>query len=183
MTESEKRTVRLASIGIAIYLACFLGWRGWRYLNQHGSDVQKLAARVQTAELELEAYENKVLKFEKLRDRSQFDPRKLPNESLVADASAAIQSAARQGGVKFGVIRENAGRSSGRELASIQFEATALATNTLALLHRVQTLGFPLVIDSIQLTPQSQPPGMVKLNFTVVILNPEHWKKAEVPDA
>jgi hypothetical protein len=183
LTDREKRTVRLAAIGIAIYLACFLSWRGWRAIGAGAADTAKLAARVATAEAELATYENKVLLFEKLSETYRLDPRKLDRESLVANASAAIQTAARESGIRIGPMRENAGRASGRELASIQFEATAAVTNTLGLLHRVPMLGYPILVDTVQFTPMPQPPGVAKMNVTIVILNPDHWLKGEKPNA
>jgi hypothetical protein len=49
----------------------------------------------------------------------------------------------------------------------------------MAFLHRLDTLGYPLVIDSLQLTPQQMPPGNLKFNMTIIILDFEQWKKPE----
>ena len=65
-------------------------------------------------------------------------------------------------------------------------------------LHRLQTLGYPLVVDALQLTPDTpkpgapsgmqpgvQPgmqPGMLKMSLTIVILNFDQWKE-EKPHA
>lgn len=183
LTEREKRTVRIAGIGIAIYLALFFAWRGWRAVDQSRAEYEKLLARVRTAESELLPYENKVLLFEKLRDEFRLDPRAINKEKLAADASAAIQKAAAEGGFKIGPIRENAGRGTGRELLSIQLEGNGPATNALSFVYRVQTLGFPVMIDALQITAQPQPPGMVKMNMTIIILNFDQWKKEGRPNA
>jgi hypothetical protein len=183
LTDRDKKILRLAISGIAVYLVLFFGWRGWKTMEGRRAEHQKLVARARAAENELQPYENKVLLFEKLRDATRLDPRKLSNDSLAADASAAIQKAAREGGFKLGPIRENAGRSTGRELSSIQIEGMGPVTNALALVHRIQTLGYPLLIDALQLTPQPQPPGMVKMSVTIVILNFDQWKKGVGPNA
>ena len=183
LSEREKRTIRLAAIGIAIYLVLFGGFRAWRKMEAIRKDYQELAAQAEKARLELPPYENRVLLFEKLSDAYQFDPRKLNMESLVADASAAIQNAARQGGIQLGPIRETVGRSSGRELSSIQVEGMGPVPAALALLHRLQTLGYPLVIDQLQLTPGSPRPDQMKMNLTIIILNYEAWQKGNRPNA
>ena len=46
----------------------------------------------------------------------------------------------------------------------------------------MQTLGYPLIIDSVQMTTDNRP-GMVKLSLTIVILNFEKWKNPEATHA
>ena len=168
---------------MGVYLVLFFGFRSWKSLESTRQDYQKLVAEAQKARLELPAAENRVLLFEKLREAYQLDPRKLSRESIVADASAAIQKAAREGGMQLGPIREMAGRSSGRELSSIQVEGMGALASALSLLHRVQTLGYPVLIDQLQLTPESPRPGMMKINLTIVILNYDAWQTGDRPNA
>ena len=183
ITERDKRTIRVAAIGIAIYLALFFGVRGWKKLEGQRNDYQKLLAMVQREEQDAHTYENKVLLFEKYRDMYRLDPAKLRSETIVAEASAAIQNAARQDGMSLGPVRETPGRTSGRELATIQFDGTGPLPAALGLIHRLQTLGYPVVIDSLQLIPDAAKPGTLKLNATLVILNFEFWKTGGVPNA
>jgi hypothetical protein len=182
LTDRDKRTIRVAAIGISIYLALFFGVRGWRRLEAQRTSYRQLVEKVSRDEQEVRAYENRVFLFEKYRDFYQLDPARLPKETLVADASAAIQAIARQDGLQLGPVRESPGRSSGRELATIQFDGTGPLTAVLGLVHKVQTLGYPVMIDSLQLTQDSAKPGTLKLNATVVILNFEFWKSAEGPN-
>jgi hypothetical protein len=183
ITEKDKRTIRIAVIGIAIYLAFFFGVRGWKKLEAQRTDYKRLLEKVQREEQDAHAFENKVLLFEKYRDAYRLDPSRLPKETLVAEASAAIQNAARQDGIQLGPVRETPGRTSGRELATIQFDGTGPLAAALALIHKVQTLGYPVVIDSLQLTPDASKPGTLKVNATVVILNFEFWKAGGGPNA
>ena len=183
LTAREKRTIRIAAIAIAIYLLLFFGFRGWKRMEAGRAEYERLAQEAEKVRRELPPYENRVLLFEKLSEAYQLDPRKIKKETLVADASAAIQNAARQGGIELGPIRETAGRASGRELSSIQVEGAGPLPAALTLLHQLQTLGFPLVIDQLQLTPESPRPGMMKMNLTIVILNYEAWKTGERPNA
>jgi len=100
----------------------------------------------------------------------------------VADASAAIQKAAQSGKVQLGPIRETPGRSSAKELASIQLEGVGPVPAIMGFLHQLGSLGYPLVVDAVQLTPENKP-GSLKMNLTIVILDFEQWKKDEVPNA
>jgi hypothetical protein len=182
LTQSEKRTIRLAAIAISIYLVFFVGWRGWRSLENTRSEYAELLANAQRLRRELRPYENRVLLTEKLKERYHLDPHKLPRATLVAEASAAIQRAAASGPIQLGPIRETAGRSSTRELSTMQLEGVGQVTAVMSLLARLETLGYPLVIDAIQLTPDAKP-GMLKVHLTIVILDFEQWKAEEVPNA
>lgn len=199
MTDRDKKTIRIATIGIAIYLVAFFGFKMWRKGATGRDDYQQLVKRAQQLQEQVRAQENKVLLFEKLTNLYQLDPRKIKKETLVADASAAIQSAAQQGGIQLGPLREAPARSSGRELTTIQVEGTGQSSAALAYLHRLRTLGYPLIIDSVQIgPPQAQGgrggpgggppgmmpgmmppgrPGMVKINLSITILNYDQFKK------
>jgi len=52
----------------------------------------------------------------------------------------------------------------------------------MGLLSRLESVGFPLIIDSVQLTPDPRP-GQLKINLTILILDFEQWKKEEPPHA
>ena len=100
----------------------------------------------------------------------------------MADASAAIQKAATTGGIKLGPVRESPARASNKELASMQLEGIGPVAGVLGLLSRLESLGYPLVVDTVQITPQNQP-GSVKLSLTIVILDFDQWKNEKVPNA
>jgi hypothetical protein len=182
MTDRDKRTLRIGAIVIVIYLVGFYGVRTFKRGEASRTDYQALVRKAQQLQDDVRAQENKVLLFEKLSEASKLDPRKLTNETLVAQASAAIQNAAQQGGIALGPFRETPGRPSSRELSTIQIEGTGPVPATMGLLHKLQTLGYPLIIDSVQLTPAQNRPGQLKMNLTVIILNYEQWKK-ETPNA
>jgi len=183
LTDRDKRTISLAAIGIAIYLVLFFGVTGWKKLERKRADYQLLLTKVRKEESDARDYETKILLFEKYRDMYRLDPNRLSTETLVAEASAAIQNAARQDGISLGPVRESPGRTSGRELATIQFDGTGPLPAALGLIQRVQTLGYPVVIDSLQITPEGNKPGTLKLNVSLIILNYEAWKNGGVPNA
>src|SRR5262249_28263796 len=120
LSDHEKRTIRIAVIGLAIYLGVFFGVRGWRGLEGRRSEYQRLVQEAERLKQELRPYENKILLLDKLKETFRMDPSKLSKATLVAEASAAIQKAATGGGVQLGPIRESAARASAKELTSMQ---------------------------------------------------------------
>ncbi len=180
LNDREKRTVRIAAAAMAIYLVLFFGLRGWKQLETRRSDYQKLVKDAQTLRQELQPYENRTLLIEKLKGTFRMDPLKLSKATLVAEASAAIQRTAQSGGVQLGPIRESAARPSAKELASMQLEGFGPVSAVLTLLHRLQALGYPLLLDSVQISSDPTKPGMVKLNLTIIILDFEQWKSEEM---
>jgi hypothetical protein len=182
LTQREKRTVRLAAVAIAVYLVLFFGVRGWRSLEARRSQYQQLLVEAQRLKRDLQPYENRALLAQKLKETFRINPQKLSRATLVAEASAAIQNAAKSGGIQLGPMRESPARSSAKELTSMQLEGNGSVSAVMTLLHRLETVGYPLIIDSLQITPDTKP-GKVKVNLTIVILDYEQWKKEEAPRA
>lgn len=183
LTNREKRTVRLAAAAISIYLAIFYGRGIGQYLETRRSDYQQLVKDAQSLQLESLRYQNNSARLQKLKETFGMDPAKLSLETLVGEASAAIQEAAQSCGVKLGPIREAPARPAARELASMQFEGTGLAQSLTQLLYRLKTLGFPLILDSVQVQLTGKKPGMVKLILQVVMLDYSQWQEKEVGNA
>ena len=176
LTDREKRTLRIAAVVMAIYLVLFFALRVWRQLESRRSHYQHLVAEAQQLQRELRPYQDKISLALTLKEYFHIDPAKLSSASLVAQASAAIQTAARMGGVQIGPIRESPARASSRELTSMQLEGVGPVPAAMSLLHRLQTLGYPLIVDSVQLNSEPSKPGLVKLNLTIVILDFDQWK-------
>jgi hypothetical protein len=183
LTDREKRTIRFAVVGISIYLVLFGGVRGWKYLETRRAEYQRLVKEASNLRQEVRPYEDKVLLLKKLMEGLRIDPARLSRASLVGAASDALQKAAASGGLKLGPIRESAARASTQELASMQLEGMGPVPAVTTFLHRLDTLGFPMIVDSVQLTPEPTRPGMLKLNLTIIILDFEQWKKGEAPNA
>ena len=194
LTDREKRTVRVATVGIAIYLAIFFGVRSWKFLEQRRSDYRRLVRDAERLKQQIQPYQEKATALKKLMENFHLDPAKLSKASVVAETSAAIQKAAAGGGVQIGPIRESSARSSAKEVASMQLEISGQVQAVMALLHHLDTLGYPLIIDSVQINSDTgrQPgamgpmppmgpmqPGMLKLSLTIVILDYEQWKNEE----
>ena len=183
LTDHEKRTIRIASILIGVYLVIFVGWRGWASLSAKRKEYKTMLEQAQAKQKELQLYSDKADKIKDLMEKFKMDPAKLSRASVVAGASDAIQKAGKSGGVQFGPIRETHGRSSAKELGSIQLEGNGQLPAVMKLLHNMESLGYPIVIDSVQITPNMMRPGMVKLNLTVIIMDFEAWKTKGAPNA
>lgn len=183
LSERDQRTLRIGAAVLAAYLVVFFGLRLWRKLEAKRSSYEQLIVDAQRLKRDLQPYENRALLTEKLKETYRINPAKLSRASVVAEASAAIQKAAASGQVMLGPIRESAARPSARELASMQFEGTGPAPAITALLHRLEVLGFPLIVDSIQINADPAKPGMVKLSLIIAVLDFDQWKSEELPHA
>jgi len=171
MTDREKRLVRLAGIGIAIYLALFGGFELWKSFDKRRADYQQLVQEAKDLRQQTLPYQDKVLLVKKLMEDFHMDPAKLKKETVVSEASAAIQQAAKSGGLQIGPIRESPAHGSSLTLATMQLESSGQVPAALAFLASLNSIGFPLVVDSVQFTADNSRPGQVKMNLTIFILD------------
>lgn len=183
LSQRDQRTIRYGGIGIGIYLLLFFAFHAWRMLDQKRSDYKDLVQQARALKSEIEDYQSRKLVAQKLMNEYHVDPAKLAEASVVAQASAAIQTEAGADGVGLGIIRESASQSSALELASIRIEGSGKIPAMLKLLDRLQRLGYPLIIDSVQLTSNPTQPGNVKFEMTITVLDFAQWKDKEASHA
>jgi hypothetical protein len=184
LNDRERRLIRFGGIGLAAYLVLFFGIQSWRYAERKRSDYQRLVAEAGAIGSRLAVYDDKVEATRKQMELFRFDPLKLSRTTLVAQASAAIQQSAMQGGIMVGPVRELPSRGNGRELATMQIEAQGPPPSLLKFLQGLGSLGFPLVVDTLQITAPPMGNGPVKANLTLMILDFEKWQIGEGrPDA
>ena len=176
LSPREKRSVRLGAVAMTIYLLLFGGLQAWKYLAKQQSEYQRLLTEAETLRRKVELYQSKVRHIQKLMESFHMDPAKLARTSVIAQASAALQSTALSGGVLIGPVRELTGRPASKELGSIQLEAAGPAPALLKFVQQTRSLGYPLIIDSLQIGSEPTRPGQVKLNLTIVILDFDQWK-------
>jgi hypothetical protein len=150
LTPHEKRTLRLGAAALAIYLAVFAFLRGGSYFGNKRSEYLGLVKEAEVLGREIKGYQAKCQVTQKLMEDFKMDPLKLSRPVVVAQASAAIQKAAMGVGVMVGPVRELPGRPANRELASLQLEAMGPLPSLLRFLRETESLGFPLVIESLQ---------------------------------
>ncbi|NOS68466.1 MAG: hypothetical protein HOP33_00860 [Verrucomicrobia bacterium] len=179
LTHREKRIVRLGAIAVALYVAFFCG----KFFVTRRADYVKLLVEGQKIKQEIRSYEDRVLTVKTLMEKFNLDPAKLSKATAVAETSSAIQKAAASGGIQFGPIRESPGRPSARELASVKLEGSGPLPALITFLHRLDSLGFPVVLDSVQIGADTAKPGMIKLSLTIIIMDFDQWKTEEPPHA
>ncbi len=184
LTDRERRLLRFGGMGTAIYLVLFFGLQVWTFAERRRADYRRLLGEASVWNDKLAVYDEKVRMTQDLMERFRMDPGKLSRTSLVAQASAAIQQAAMQGGVQLGPVRETPSRAAGKELTGIQMEGMGPAASVLGFLETLGTLGFPLVTETVQLSPAPMGPAQVKVSLTLMLLDFEQWNAAERrPDA
>ena len=181
LTDRERRTVRFAGIGIAIYLALFGGLQVWKYFDKKRAGFHQLVLEAQNLRQRIQPYQDKVEVVKKMMADFHMDPAKLKKETVVSDASAAIQKAAQAGGLQLGPIRESPSHGSGNSLATVQLEGSGQVSAVLTFLAGLNSIGFPVVVDSVQLATDNSRPGQIKMNLTIIILDFDQQK--EVPRA
>jgi len=177
------RTIRYGGIAIGIYLVLFCAFHVWRFFENKRSAYKDLVQQAHDLKNQIEPYQTKILVVQKLMKEYHLDPAKLSEASVVAQASAAIQDEANADGVALGAIHESPAQSSGLELAAIHIQGNGPVKAMLTLLDRLQRLGYPLVIDSVQVTPNTVQPGQVKFDLTINVLDFQQWKNAEAAHA
>jgi hypothetical protein len=179
LTPKEKRTIRVAAVCIFLYLALFYGPGLHGYFTSRREAYDKLVQQARDLRDVIKPYEEKVATATNLMDRFHMDPAKLKRASVMAEASAAIQQAAASEGVGVGPIRETPGRPSAKEAGSIQFEGTGQIAGVMHLLHALDRVGFPVIIDSVRVTADPRMPNMIKVSLNIVVLDFDAWKPKE----
>jgi len=182
VTDHEKRLIRRATIAIAIYLAVFCGFKMWQSMHHRRTEYVQLVKDAKDLKLKVEKYQVRADVVKQMMQDYHLDPAKLSRATIVGEASSAIQKAAASSGVGFSTVRESNSRGTGDEIATMQFEGAGQVMAVTGFLKRMETLGYPLIIDSVQITTGPQP-GMMKLSLSVVILNYENWKNPEANHA
>ena len=173
LIDREKRIVRFAVAGIVIYLVLFYGLG---FFGKRHAEFKRLAGEANTLRQQVRPYQDKAAAVKKLMDEFHLDPVKLKRETLVSDASAAIQSTAKTGGLQLGPVRESPSQGSGKALATVQLEATGPVPAAMKFLASLNSIGFPVVVDSVQFTADNSRPGQTKMNLTISILDFDQQK-------
>lgn len=183
LNPQEKRTIRVAGTVLALGLLLLGGQKAWKWLAQQRAGYRQQLKEIQAVRDEIKPYSAKIEVLTNLMQRFKLDPAKLSKPNIVAGASAAMQQAATSGGIQLGPIKETPPRATSKELTTMQVEGSGQVTSIVTFLYRLESLGYPLIVDSVQLTPEAQKPGMVKMSLTITILDFEQWKKEETPNA
>ena len=179
LTPKEQRTIRIAAVCVVVYLALLYGPDVRSYFVARREAYDKLVQQAQDLRNVIKPYEEKVATATSMMERFNMDPAKLKRASVMAEASAAIQQAAASQGVGVGPIRETPGRASAKEAGSIQFEGTGPIPSVMALMHTLDRIGFPVIIDSVRFSANPGMPNGIKVNLTIDVLDFDAWKPKE----
>lgn len=183
ITTRDRRTIRYAGMGLSAYLLLFGGWKTLQVLGQKRAAYLELRRQAAEQKARIDLYSSRVVRLHRLMDSAHLDPAQISKPKLVGRASAAIQQVAMQGGLLMGPIRETLARGSERELGGIQLEATGQVTALTTFLHRLGSLGFPIVLDTVQFSSDPMRPGMLKISISLILLDYDQWDTREVPHA
>jgi hypothetical protein len=175
----EKRTVLMGAAALGIYLVLFYGIGGWKFLQKKRAEYDELHKTAITLRDQIRFYQDRAVVVSNLMNTYHMDPARLSSNTVVAGASEAIQKAAQGSGLQVGPIRESGPHTSGKELATMQIECSGPVNAMMGLLKRMETLGYPLVIESVQISPENSRPGQIKFSLAVVVLDFEQWKRQE----
>jgi len=179
LSPSEKRTIRIGAVIAGVCLALFCTQQIWKIFSRQNGDYKSLLAEADALRAELKPYKGKTEDVRTLMEKFRMDPNHLSRTSVVAEASAALLKTAASSGVQLGPIRETSARQSNKEIASIQLDCTGQVSNLLGFLHRFESIGYPIIIDSVQLSPEPSKPGNLKMHVGLVILDFDQWKPDE----
>lgn len=179
ISEREKRTIRLGAIGLGIYLALFYGGSAWNHMQDRRQEYDLLLQKAEKLKVDLLRYETDVLRLEKLRKTFALNPIAVDRETLVSDTSAAIQQSAQSNGVNLIMMHESPGRPSAALLSSMRLEGQGPMQGVIKFLDGLTQLGFPLVLDSVQLTADPKKPGMLKINLEVMVMDYQQFELEE----
>ena len=183
LTSSEKRTVTYGGIALGVILCLFGGWKLWGDLQKHSAAYIQLVAESRDLRGQLQSYDDRIVATKRLMDNYQLDPAKLTHATVVGEASLKIQQAAASAGIQVGPVRESSAKASAKELATLQFEGSGPIPAVLGLLKRMETLGYPLIVDSVDITPNPMRPDQINIHMTVVVLDFDQWKTEGKPHA
>ena len=177
LTEREKKTVRLGGIGLAAYLVLFFGFKGAHGLGAIRADYDKQVRTAYELRQEVQTYETRAARLKRMMDRLRLDPGKLSPQTVVAQTTAALQTAAMTGGLALGPIRESLTHATEQDLGTIQFDATGQPQAVTRFLATLNQLGFPIIVESVQLSSDPRGPGVLKMHLNLTLLDFEQWKR------
>ena len=174
LTDRERRTIRLAGVGLGIYLVLFVGVKTVSWLEGKRAARAELGRELAAARLELLVEQRKQLLLESLRAGWGLDLARMSLPTVVGDARVAIETAARACRVGLGFAKESAGRRRAHELAAFQVSGSGADAAVAKFIHRMTHLGYPFVLDNVELEAAGKP-GSVRFSFSVALIDYATW--------
>jgi len=158
LNERERRTIRVAAVALGIYLVLFYGLRCWSWIEGKREEHGQLLAQAETVKVELLRERVKAARLQKLKGTFRIEPAALRRETVVGEASSAIQRAAQAQGIQLGPAREMSGRltfgsSFGSGSRWIVDRDPVISITILASSRMVNSPGFPTLIGPMTSSP------------------------------
>ena len=176
LSEKDRKTIRYGAAFIGVYLCLFYGGTLLSALEGSRTEYfQQLEEAQRLGEL-FRTYETKVLKIEKLRHQFRLNVHALSSTNLVGNAGRTIQDLVKQSEFKMGQIRETLGGTGNGLAATFQLEAEGPLKSFMPLLDRLQSTGYPLIIESLTVLTDKRQRGKVQWSATITVLDYNEWK-------
>jgi hypothetical protein len=178
LSDRERRTIRIAAIGIGAYLVIFAVVKTVGWLE--GQRASRVALKRELAAVRLEGLKErrKQVRLEVLRRRWGLDLPRTAEPTVVGDARVAIEKAARACGTGLRIAAESPGRRRAHELAVFQVSGGGNDSGFVKLIHRMCHLGYPVAIDNVEVKAGRQP-GTVTFSFSIALVDYATWSAGE----
>lgn len=176
MTDHDKKVIRFACIGLIAYLAIFYGRGAFSGLEAKRAAYMNARNEAKEFHKKLKPYETQLLLLEKLRKDRQINLEELNSDTLVADASTAIQIAANQCGVALGPLQETPSRGDASTLTMFRLSGEGPIDGVVNLIYTLRRIGFPLIIDSLNLDGGEFGGDTQKFDLELRIIDYNNWQ-------
>lgn len=177
LTDRDRRTIRIATVLVALYLLVFYGSEGWQVLRSMEDRYEQKKIEAEQLTVRLLKEKKKQKEVRELRTAIGIDLAKLDDETLVGEARVAIQKIAGTHGIGLGPSKESPARAGARELAIIHLEGQGTVLGVSKFVHALPLLGYPISIERLMLKPTK--PGQMSFTMSVIILSIKAWKAGE----
>lgn len=176
LNDREKRTITIAVIGLAAYLAIFYGRGFYDSLEEkrHAYEQAKLDAMTVNTKMLREIHKQK--KLIKLRAAYPLELDQFDEPTLVGDARVALEQLGRRAGASLSISREMPGRSRANEAAVFNVSGGGKPAAVALLLHIIGRSEYPWLVQNVEIKAQKKP-GTVRYSFTAALLKYDTWEQ------
>jgi hypothetical protein len=179
LSDREKRTIRIAAIGLGAYLVLFIGHKTYSALESERTAYQTLQQESDAVDIRWLKEQKKRARLEALRDHWQLDVDRLALDTVVGDARVAIEKAAKTCRVGLGFARESPGRARAHVLAVFQLSGSGKTDAVAKFFDQISRTGYPVLLDTIHLKTTTKQPGKVTFSFSVSLIDYLNWTAPE----
>ncbi len=173
----EQRIVKWALVLVPLYLLLFYGLAGVRALEEQRKEFGNIQLEAEEVELRITKEAKKYKRLKRMREEWSLHLKELNTATLVTSAREAVQSAASKCGVGLGNSQEMGRGNNNDLLRVIQMQGSGKTEAVLRFLYLCPRLGYPLLLDNLQIKGVPGKPGRLTLTFSLAIVNTDRWKE------